>query len=156
MTPNPSPSPAPIMSPTNIPSSDRRPALVLLPPARPTTVPSVLLAAARILTANGLWQGDYVPDPFDRHTTTPHASRPMNIVAAIRCAATGNPHLSSTLGDTAVGFVAMSLDGGPDFMNISGFDLEKHVDGWGDEPGRTTAEAVALLEYLATNSERAA
>jgi hypothetical protein len=143
-----------ITSPTNIPAGDRRPVRVALTPARPTTVPAVLLGAARILQANGLWRGDYLPDPFDRTTTTPHHTRPMNIVAAIRCAATGDPHRTSQLADMAVGFVALSIDGGPYDPDL--LSLETHVDKWSDEPGRSTDEAVALLEHLATAPERAA
>ncbi|MEU6168039.1 DUF6197 family protein [Streptomyces tanashiensis] len=143
-----------ITDPTNVPAGDRRPVLVLLAPPRPTTVPAVLLGAARILQAQGLWQGDYVPDTFNRTMTTPHASRPMSIVAAIRCAATGDPHRCSQLADTAVGYVALSIGDGPYRSDL--LTLERHVDGWGDELGRSTDEAMALLEQLATTSERAA
>ncbi|MFF5972268.1 hypothetical protein ACFY7C_12185 [Streptomyces sp. NPDC012769] len=143
-----------ITDPTNVPTGDRRPLLVLLPPPQPTTVPNVLLAAARLLQMNGFWQHDYLPDPFDRTLKTPHASRPMSMVAAIRCAATGDPHRTSQLADTAIGFVALSIDGGPYDPNL--LSLERHVDAWGDEPGRTVDEAVALLEQLATAPERAA
>lgn len=147
-----------ITLPTNLPSGDRRPILVALPaPARPTTVPAVLLAAARILQTNGLWQGDYLLDPCDREVSEaelPHRQRPMSVVAAIRCAATGTPHGTSQLADTAIGFVALSIDGGPVYGDI--FSLEQHVDEWGDEPGRSADEAYALLEQLATAPERAA
>ncbi len=124
---------------------------------RPSTVSAVLLAAARILQANGLWQGDHVVDPCDREISpveVPHTMRPMSIVAALKCASTGDPHASSQLGDTAVGFVALSIDGGPYWED--GFSLEAHVDEWNDAPARTTDDAVALLEMLATAPERAA
>ncbi|MHA4776015.1 DUF6197 family protein [Streptomyces sp. MSC1_001] len=146
-----------ITLPTNLPSGDRRPTLVLLAPARPTTVPSVLLGAARILQANGLWQGDYVPDPLDREISPealPHSRRPMSVIAAIHCAVTGDPHQTSQLGDMAMGFVALSIDGGPYWTDFR--SLEVHVEAWNDEPGRTADEAVELLERLATSSERAA
>ncbi|XUM01274.1 DUF6197 family protein [Streptomyces venezuelae ATCC 10712] len=144
----------PLTSPTNLPAGGRRPALVLLSAPRPATVPSALLAAARILQTNGLWQDDFIPDPFDRLMTTPHASRPMSIVAAIRCAVAGDPGRESQLADTAIGYVALSLDDEPGRTDT--FSLRTHVENWGDEPGRTTDDAVALLERLATSSERAA
>lgn len=146
-----------ITDPANIPSGTRRPVLVALAPVRPTTVPGVLLAAARILATNGLWQGDYVPDPFDRKTSAaemPHDRRPMSIVAAIRCAATGDPHRSSQIADIAIGYVALSLD--PGVRSGDWFALEGAVQNWNDEPGRTADAAVALLELLATAPERAA
>ncbi|MFE5591500.1 hypothetical protein [Streptomyces sp. NPDC056549] len=143
-----------ITDPTNVPAGDRHPVLVLLAQPRPTTVPAVLLAAGRILQANGLWQDDFIPDPRDRTMTTPHASRPMSIVAAIRCAVAGDPGRESQLADTAIGYVALSLDDEPAWTDA--FSLRIHVEGWGDKPGRTTDDAVALLERLATSSERAA
>ncbi|MDV5145874.1 hypothetical protein R1T08_17080 [Streptomyces sp. SBC-4] len=143
-----------LTSPANLPAGTRRPVLVLLAPPRPTSVPAALLAAARILQANGLWQDDYFPDAFNRVLTTPHASRPLSIVAAIRCAVAGDPRRETQLADMAIGYVALSLDDEPAWPNA--FSLQAHVDNWGDEPGRTTDEAVALLERLATTSERAA
>lgn len=146
-----------ITLPTNLPSGDRQPVLVLLPPARPTTVPAVLLGAARIIQANGLWQGDYVPDPLNREISAeeiPHSQRPMSLRAAINCATTGDPHRTSQLGDMAMGYLALSIDGGPYWGDYR--SLETHVEAWNDEPGRTADETVALLERLATSSERAA
>ncbi|MFF9197295.1 hypothetical protein ACF09L_19015 [Streptomyces sp. NPDC014779] len=140
--------------PTNVPSGDRRTIRVDFTPARPSTVPAVLLGAARILQANGLWQGDYVPDVRDREMCVPHFLRPMSIVAAIRCAATGDPHKESQLADTAIGYVALSLDPAPKYGGI--FDLEKIVEAWNDAAGRSADEAVALLEELATAPERVA
>ncbi|MFB7278108.1 hypothetical protein ACFCZV_13450 [Streptomyces hydrogenans] len=145
---------APLTSPTNLPAGTRKPLLVLLPSPRPTTVPEVLLAAARILVTNGLWQGDYFPDAFSRTLTTPHASRPLSIVAAIRCAVTGDPRSETQLADMAVGYVALSLDEEP--PAVTPWRLALHVDNWGDTPGRSADDAVALLERLATTSERAA
>ncbi|MFE0651397.1 hypothetical protein ACFVZH_22690 [Streptomyces sp. NPDC059534] len=143
-----------LTSPTNLPAFDRRPVLVLLPSPRPTTVPTVLLGAARILAANGLWQGDYVPDTFNREMCIPHFLRPMSIVAALKCAASGDPHRDSPIADQAISALAMSIDDGPYWGDTR--SLEAHVDEWGDEAGRSTDEAVALLERLATTSERAA
>ncbi|MES9804963.1 DUF6197 family protein [Streptomyces cinereoruber] len=143
-----------ITVPTNIPSGDRHTTLVLLPVRRPTTAPGVLLRAAQILQANGLWQGDYVPDPLDREVCIPHFLRPMSVIAALNCAATGDPHRSSQLGDVAMGVVALSIDGGPYWGDFR--SLQAHVEEWNDEPGRTADDAVKLLELLATTSERAA
>ena len=71
--------------------------------------------AGRLLVRNGLHQGDYLPDPFDRTLTSLHVNRPMSIVAAIRTVATGNPHVSSPLSEAAVRVLAgrLLVDGGP-------------------------------------------
>lgn len=124
------------------------------PQARPTTIPAVFRAAARILAANGLYQGDFVPDVFDREMCIPHFLRPMSIVAALKCASTGDPHLTSLLADEAIAVLALRLevDGeGPEYGGI--FDLEEHVDAWGDLEGRTTESAVAVLEAAADACE---
>lgn len=144
-------------SPTDLPHGSRRTVLVALPvrPAAPTSVEGTLLAAARLLQERGLWQGDYVPDVFDREMYIPHCLRPMNIVAAIRCTVSGNPHRSTRLADTAMGVLALSIGDGPFYGDV--FSLEAHVDEWNDVAGRTTDDAVALLEMVATSStERAA
>lgn len=143
-----------LTDPTNFPEAGRHPLPVRFVMPRPTTVPAVLLAAARIVQAQGLWQGDYVPDAFDREMTVPHSARPMSVVAAIRCAVSGDPHRTSQLADMAVGFLALSIDGGPQWGDV--FSLESHVDSWGDEPGRTGDDVVAMLELVATAPERAA
>jgi hypothetical protein len=118
-------------------------------------VPAVLLGAARIIQANGLWTGgDYVPDAFDREICIPHFLRPMSIVAAIKCAATGDPHRTSQLADMTIGFLALSIDGGPYWGDFR--SLEAHVEEWNDVPGRSGDDAVALLEQAATAPERAA
>lgn len=127
------------------------------PQARPTTIPAVFRTASRILAANGLYQGDHVPDTFDREMCTPHFLRPMSIVAALKCATTGDPHLTSRLADEAIAVLALRLrvDGeGPFYGGI--FDLEAHVDAWGDLEGRTTESAVAVLEAAADACEVAA
>lgn len=141
-----------ITTPTNIPVGDRpRPVRVTLPTRRPTTVSGVFRAAARVLAANGLYQGDYVPDPRDRETCIPHFLRPMSIVAALKCAATGDPHRTMPLADEAIGVLALRLDDGPVYGDI--FSLESHVDDWGDEDGRTAESAVAVLEAAADACE---
>lgn len=127
------------------------------PVAYPTTVPAVFRAAARILAANGLYQGNYVPDTFDREMCIPHFLRPMSIVAALKCAVSGDPHLTSRLADEAIAVLALRLrvDGeGPYYGGI--FDLEAHIDAWGDLEGRTTESAIAVLEAAADASEVAA
>lgn len=124
------------------------------PHAQPTTVSAVFRSAARLLAANGHYQGDFVPDTFDREMCVPHFLRPMSIVAALKCSTTGNPHLTSILADQAIAVLALRLevDGeGPLFGGI--FDLEAHVDGWGDLEGRTTESAVAVLEAAADANE---
>ena len=127
------------------------------PVAYPTTVPAVFRAAARILAANGLYQGNYVPDTFDREMCIPHFLRPMSIVAALKCAVSGDPHLTSLLADEAIAVLALRLrvDGeGPYYGGI--FDLEAHIDAWGDLEGRTAESAIAVLEAAADASEVAA
>lgn len=124
------------------------------PLAHPTTVPQTYQTAARIIATNGLHQGDYIPDPFDRTTDTPHYQRPMSIVAAIKCATTGDPHRTSLLADEAIAVLALRLtiDGeGPVYGGI--FDLEDHVDAWGDVEGRTTEAAAAVLYAAADATE---
>ncbi|MFE3169286.1 hypothetical protein [Streptomyces sp. NPDC059224] len=120
------------------------------PLARPASVPAVFRAAARLLAANGLHKGDFVPDAMDREMDVPHHLRPMSIVAALKCATTGDPHRTSLLADEAIATLALRLevDGeGPLFGGI--FDLEAHVDSWGDAESRTTESAVAVLERAA-------
>jgi hypothetical protein len=139
-------------TPTNLPAGDRRTVLVTGITRRPaTTVPLVFRAAARILARNGLHQGDYCPDPFDREMDVPAALRPMSIVAALRCAVTGDPRVPSLLADDALSVLALRLDDGPEYGDL--FSLEAHVDGWGDVEGRTTESAVAVLEAAADACE---
>ncbi|WP_432184896.1 DUF6197 family protein [Streptomyces tendae] len=136
---------------TSLQTSSRVLPLHQSPQAAPTTVPGVFRAAARLLAANGLYQGgDYVPDTFDREMCIPHFLRPMSIVAALKTATTGDPHRTSLLSDRAIAELAVRLevDGeGPLFGGI--FDLEAHVDAWGDVESRTTESAVAVLERAA-------
>lgn len=125
--------------------------------ARATTVPAVFRAAARLIVVNGHWQGDYCPDAFDRHVKSPHAERPLSIVAALNCAATGDPHRSSPLSFAAVQVLAARLlvDGeGPAYGAIR--FLEAHISAWGDAEGRLAESAVAVLEAAADACEVAA
>lgn len=120
------------------------------PQARPTTVPSAFRSAARLLAVNGLHKGGIVPDTTDREMCIPHAFRPMSIVAALKCATTGDPHRPSLLSDEAIAVLALRLEvngKGPLYGGI--FDLEAHVDAWGDAESRTTESAVAVLEHAA-------
>jgi len=130
------------------------------PQARPATVPAVFRAAARLLARNGHHQGDYCPDPFDRAQTSPHAERPLSIVAAIRCVASphgDNPHRETPLSEAAVKVLAgrLEVDGEPAW-NAEAYWLEVHVAAWGDVEGRTTESAVAVLEAAADATEVAA
>ncbi|MEV0114626.1 hypothetical protein AB0H77_15440 [Streptomyces sp. NPDC050844] len=142
--------------PTDLPAGFRRPVLVTgitLPAHRLATVRDVFRAAARLLAANGHHQGDYCPDPFDRRTSTPHAVRPLSIVAAIRCVSSpqgDNPHRETPLSEAAVKVLAgrLEVDGEPAW-NDEPLHLEAHVASWGDVEGRTTESAVAVLEAAA-------
>ncbi|MFD5632407.1 hypothetical protein [Streptomyces sp. NPDC127072] len=127
------------------------------PLARPLTLPAVFRAAARLLAANGHHQGDYCPDPFDRRTATPHAVRPLSIVAAIRCVTSphgDNPHRETELSEAAVRLLAGRLEvDGEGAWNDERFYLELHVANWGDVEGRTTESVVAVLAAAADASE---
>lgn len=124
------------------------------PLARPTTIPGVFRAAARLLAANGLFQGDFVPDVFDREMCVPHFLRPMSIVAALKCAVSGDPHRTSLLADEAIATLALRLEVDGEGPLLGGiFDLEAHVDSWGDVEGRRTESAVAVLEAAADANE---
>ncbi|MEU4348266.1 hypothetical protein [Streptomyces sp. NPDC023838] len=142
-------------SATSVPTGARRPVLVTgITIPRPTTVPAVLLGAARILRLTGLWQGDYLLDPCDREVSRdelPHSQRPMSIVAAIKCAATGDPHRECQLADTAIGVVALTIAPEPPYGDI--FSLESIVEEWGDAEGRTAEAAVTILTAAADASE---
>lgn len=141
-------------TPTSLPTAGRPLLVTGVATPRPVSVPAVLWAAARLVEANGHFQGDHVPDPFDREMCIPHFLRPMSIVAAVKCAVSGDPHVPSLLADSAIAVLALRLDGGPEFGDI--FSLESHVDEWGDALGRTAEEAVALLESAAVEGGVAA
>ena len=139
---------------TSLQTRSRVRPLPLSPAAAPRDVSGTFRAAARLLAKRGLWQGDFVPDAMDREMCLPHAFRPMSIVAALKCATTGDPHRTSLLADQAITTLALRLkvDGeGPLYGGI--FDLEVHVDAWGDVEGRTTESAVAVLEAAADACE---
>ncbi|MFG2978820.1 hypothetical protein ACGFYY_38265 [Streptomyces sp. NPDC048331] len=142
-------------SPTDLLDGARRTVLVALPvrPTPPATVESTILAAARVIARVGLHHGDYVLDALGRDgLDVPMYVRPMSVVGAIRHAATGSPQKTNCVADMAIGFLALSIDGGPAWTDP--FSLEAHVDDWSD--GVTAAEAVAFLELAATAPERAA
>lgn len=136
------------IAPTEVDSARRD--AVVLELTRATTLPQVYRTAARLIVCNGHHQGDYVPDPFDRRLTTLHIERPMSIVAAIRAAANGNPHIESPLSEGAVKVLAhrLTVNGEPPFSDEP-FLLECHVAEWGDVEGRTGESVVAVLEAAA-------
>ena len=140
------------VAPTEVDSARRDAPLLEL--TRATTLARVYRFAARLIVRNGHHQGDHVPDPFDRHLTTLHIDRPMSIVAAIRCAANGNPHVMSPFSELAVRELAhrLTVDGEGPFGETR-LALETHVDGWGDVEGRTLESVVAVLEAAADASD---
>lgn len=141
--------------PTDLPAGHRRTVHVDINLPRPTTLTGLFRAAARVLASNGLYQGDYFPNALS-DKDTPFASRPLSIVAALRCAASGDPRSYSLLADEALMVLALRLevDGeGPEFRDL--FGLEDHVDEWGDVEGRTTESACAVL-YAAADAEAVA
>lgn len=119
------------------------------------TLPVVYRAAARLLARNGLHQGDWVFDAFDRSTTTAHCDRPLSIVAALRCVTTGSPHRTDDLSDRAIAELAdhLVVDDEPAPRDATAEQLAAHVDRWGDHDGRTTESAVAVLEHAADRHE---
>lgn len=139
--------------PTDLPRGDRRPVLVTgiaIASRPPSTVREVERAAARIIAANGLWQGDLIPDTFNRELTTAHSERPMSIVAALNCAVSRDPHEPSDLSRAAIAALAHRLlvnEQGP--YGEDELALAWHVDSWGDVEGRTAESAVAVLEAAA-------
>lgn len=140
--------------PTDLPAGHRRTVHVDVTIPRPTTVPTLFRAAARLLAANGLYQGgDYFPNALS-DKTTPYASRPLSIVAALRCAVDGDPQAYSLLADEALMVLAfrLTVDGeGPEDHDL--FGLEAHVDDWTEAEGRTTESACAVLYAAADASE---
>ncbi|MCY0921874.1 MULTISPECIES: DUF6197 family protein [unclassified Streptomyces] len=118
------------------------------------TVEETVRTAAWILRTRGHWQHGSVPDAADREMCIPHALRPMSITAAIKCATTGDPRDTCVLADNVIVILATSLGGALSRGGI--FDLEEHIDAWGDMPARSTDDAVELLERLAATLERAA
>ncbi len=138
--------------PTDLPAGHRRTVHVDVSIPRPTTVAATFRAAARLLAANGLYQGgDYFPNALS-DTTTPYAERPLSIVAALRCAVTGDPRAYSLLADEALMVLGdrLVVDGErAEYIDL--FGLEDHVDDWADVEGRTTECAVAVL-YAAADA----
>lgn len=120
------------------------------PPTSRLSLPQTFRAAARILAANSLHQGDFVADTFNRRMDTPHAERPMSIVGALNCAATGDPHRPTAESREAIAALAdrLVVDGEGPYARDE-LALAFHVDAWGDVEGRTTESAVAVLEQAA-------
>ncbi|MCL7377420.1 hypothetical protein [Streptomyces sp. 35G-GA-8] len=121
---------------------------------RPTTVSATFRAAARVIASNGHYQGgDYVPDPFDREMCVPHFLRPMSIVAALKTAVTGDPHVDTALANKAIEVLALRLEVGGEMGPYYGdiLSLEEHIAAWGDVPGRTAESVVAVL-YAAADA----
>ncbi|MGS2588042.1 DUF6197 family protein [Streptomyces hebeiensis] len=143
--------------PTDLPAGHRRTVRVAVPMPRATSVASTFRIAARIIAANGHHQGDYFPDPFDRRLKTAHELRPMSIVAAIRCAATGSPRRYNSLSEAAIKVLAsrLEVEGEPPWSDAPRW-LENHVDCWGDVPGRSAESVVCVLEAAGDASEVAA
>jgi hypothetical protein len=120
------------------------------PTSRLLTLPQTFRAAARLLAVNSLHQGDLVEDTFDRTLRTPHAERPMSIVAALACAVTGDPHRPAAESREAIRVLAHRLTvRGEGPYGEDKLALAFHVDEWGDADGRTTESAVAVLEQAA-------
>ncbi|MFJ2675071.1 hypothetical protein [Streptomyces sp. NPDC087525] len=134
-------------APTDLPAGHRRTVRVDVGIPRPTTVSATFRAAARVIAANGHYQGDFVPDAFDREMCVPHFLRPMSIVAALKCAVSGDPHVTSLLADEAIAVLALRLEVGGEVGPYWGdiFSLEEHIAAWGDVPGRTVESVVAVL-----------
>ncbi|HZX38328.1 MAG TPA: hypothetical protein VFF37_08375 [Streptomyces sp.] len=147
-----------VFSPTLTPAvAPQVVALHKAPLPRRCPLSAVYRKAARLIAVNGHHQGDYCPDPFDRKSRTPHAERPLSIVAAIRCAVSASPHRATELSEAAVKVLAyrLEVEGEPPWSDAPRW-LENHVDCWGDAPGRTAECAVAVLEAAADASEVAA
>lgn len=118
------------------------------------TLPVVFRAAARLLARNGLHQGDYIADVFNRVSAEALVDRPMSIVAAVRCVTAGLPYLCNALTERAIAELAdhLVVDGEP-APDSTPLGLELHVEHWGDHAGRTTESAVAMLEHAADRHE---
>ncbi|MFB7007852.1 MULTISPECIES: hypothetical protein [unclassified Streptomyces] len=137
--------------PTDLPAGHRRTVHVDIEIPRPATLSATFRAAARLIVANGHHQGDFCPDPFDRSSKTPHSTRPLSIVAALRCVVSGgNPHRVTELSERAVKTLANRLEvGGEPAWNDEPYWLEIHVAAWGDAEGRSVESVVAVLEAAA-------
>ncbi|MFC8515544.1 hypothetical protein [Streptomyces sp. NPDC057257] len=141
-----------LVAPTEVDSARRD--TVVLELTRATNLPKAYRKAARLIARNGFHQGDLVPDPFDRELTSLHIERPMSIVAALRTAVNGNPHIVSPFSELAIRVLAgrLLVDGEGPFGG-SRLALATHVDGWGDVEGRPVESVVAVLEAAADASE---
>jgi hypothetical protein len=113
---------------------------------QPTDRHGVLAEAARIIQANGLHHGDFVLDPFNRRSTTPHRTRPMSVVGAIQCAVSGDPRTASTLAIEAIAVLSslVQVNGQPAWSG-SIEDRERHVEAWSDSVSAEYAAKMLLL-----------
>ncbi|MGE7437525.1 DUF6197 family protein [Kitasatospora sp. NPDC001175] len=115
---------------------------------QPTDRHTVLAKTAQIIQVNGLHHGDFVADPFNRTSKTPHYQRPMSVVGAIRCAVAGDPHIESLLAWEAIAALSqiVRVDGEPARSETIA-DQERHVEEWSD---RATASLVINTLMLAS------
>ncbi len=120
----------------------------------PTSRAGVLARAALIIAHQGLHHGDFIPDPFDRRSSTPHYLRPMSAVGAINCAVSGDPRIPSNLSWAAIRLLGrMVLVHGDQAADNSIEVLERHVDAWSD--ASSPGEVVTMLRLLAGRTETA-
>lgn len=105
---------------------------------QPTDARAVLARAAQIIALHGLHHGDYVVDPFNRASRSPHYLRPMSAVGALNCAVTRDPRTPSNLAWQALRLLAevVLVDSEPAWSaNIE--DCERHVEAWSDASSDT-------------------
>jgi hypothetical protein len=115
---------------------------------QPTDRAGVLARAALIIAHQGKHSGDFIPDPFNRRSSSPHYLRPMSAVGAINCAVSGDPRIPSNLSWAAVRLLGrMVLVDGDRAADDSIEVLERHVDAWSDD--NSAVQVVATLRMLA-------
>jgi hypothetical protein len=114
----------------------------------PTDRPGILARAADIIENNGHFPGDFVPDPFDRVSHTPHRDRPMSMEAALRCASSGNPHGETPEAHDAILWAAERLHYADEPMRDGTVeDACRQLAAWGE--WRTQHYVVLMLRCLA-------
>ncbi|NUP24146.1 MAG: hypothetical protein HOZ81_50440 [Streptomyces sp.] len=114
---------------------------------QPTDHHKVLARAAQILEHNGIFHGDFIPDPFNRRMTIPDHLRPMSVRAALNCAVTGDPRLPSNASWAALRVLARTvLVKNEPAWSDSIEDAERHVDRWSDSvPAEYAVHMLRLL-----------
>jgi hypothetical protein len=122
---------------------------------QPTDARAVLARAAQIIALHGLHRGDYVADPFNRVSRSPHYLRPMSAVGALYCAVTRDPRTPSNLAWQALRLLAdvVLVDGEPAWSD-SIEDCDRHVDAWAD--ASSEAHVVYTMRLLAGEKARRA